>query len=224
MFDGPRLTDGQSGERARIRRAMPSRSARRVSFTGRPRVVPQGITRAGRTAGYTTALCLVLMSIAYLVASWDELMCQISTGCTRTAAAAGLVWLAALIAAALGGAIARAVHRSSVDPGGASGWAWGLAALFVVGTWTAVTRIPSLTCPVEFHLDVGFRLCIGRAGRFDATSWVWLKNLLWSISAVVGLTIIRSSRAMPWSAVIAALAWFGGMGWFLHDTLLKSVS
>lgn len=164
------------------------------------------------------------MSAAYLVASWDELMCRISSGCTRTAAAAGLVWLAALIVAALGGAIARAVHRSSVDPGGTSGWTWGLAVVFVAGTWIAITRIPSLTCPAGYHLDVGFRLCIGSAGRFGATSWVWLKDLLWSASAAVGLTIVRSPRAMPWSAGIAALAWFAGMGWFLHDTLLKSGS
>jgi hypothetical protein len=177
---------------------------------------------AGKIAGFTTALCLMLMSAAYLAASWDELTCH-PRACTPEAAKAGLVWFAALSAAALGGAIAWTVHHSPVDPEGASGWTWGLAFVFIAGTWAAVTRIPALTCPDGYHLDAGFRLCISSVDRFEATSWVWLKMLLWSASAVVALTVIRSPRAMPWSAGVAALGWFVGMGWFLHDTLLKIV-
>jgi hypothetical protein len=67
-------------------------------------------------------------------------------------------------------------------------------------------------------------MCIGRAHRFEATSWEWLKIALWATSAVLGLTVIRSPRASPWSAAVAALGWFVGMGWFLHDTLLKNVA
>lgn len=200
---------------------MRPRSAKRGPFAHR-RDLSLGITTAGRIAGYTTALCLALMSVAYMAASWDELTCR-PHACAREAAEAGLMWFATLFAVALGGAIAWTVHRTPVDPGGGSGWTWGLVVLFMAGTWTAVTRIPSLTCPAGYHLDVGFRLCIGNVYRFGATSWTWLKTLLWAVFALVALAVIRSPRAMPWSAGVAALAWFVGMGWYLHDTLLKIV-
>jgi hypothetical protein len=180
------------------------------------------VTTAGRIAGYTTALCLAVVSVAYMAASWDELTCR-PHACTREAAKAGLVWLAASAASALAGAIAWTVRRSPADPEGGSGWTWGLAVLFIGGTWIAVTRIPSLTCPAGYHLDVGFRMCIGSLDRFEATDWTWLKALLWSVSALVALTVIRSPRAMPWSAGVAALAWLVGTGWYLYDTLLKTV-
>jgi hypothetical protein len=201
---------------------MRSRSAKRSQFA-RLRAVSPRATVAGKIAGYTTALCLMLMSAAYLAASWDELTCHHPRACTPEAAKAGLVWLAALSTAALGGAIAWTVHHSPVDPEGGSGWTWGLTFVFILGTWTAITRIPSFTCPDGYHLDAGFRLCISSIDRFESTSWVWLKMLLWSASAVVALTVIRSPRAMPWSAGAAALGWFVGMGWYLHDTLLKIV-
>jgi hypothetical protein len=180
------------------------------------------VTVAGKIAGYTTALCLMLMSAAYMAASWDELTCR-TRGCTPQAAKAGLVWIAALATAALGGAIAWTVHQGEVDPEGGSGWTWGLVFVFIAGACIAVTRIPSFTCPGGYHLDAGFYLCISSVDRLEATSWVWLKMLLWSTFAVVALTAIRSPRALPWSAGVAGIAWFVGMGWYLHDTLLKVV-
>jgi hypothetical protein len=178
------------------------------------------ISPAGRIAGYTTAACLIVMSTAYLIASWDELTCRAPSGCTQEAGKGGLTWFVALLGAASGGAIAWSIRRRPVRSDGASDWTWGLAVLFVVGAWVAVTRIPSLTCPAGYHLDAGFRLCIGEPGRFDATSWAWLKALLWSASALVGVTVIRSPRSVPWSAAIAGVTWSVGLGWFLHDTLL----
>ncbi|HEX9122828.1 MAG TPA: hypothetical protein VF984_05640 [Actinomycetota bacterium] len=181
------------------------------------------ISPEGRLAGYTTAASLIVMSAAYLIASWDELTCRASSGCTQEAGKAGLVWFTALLAASSGIVIAWTIHRRPTQPEGASGWTWGLTALFTAGAWVAVTRIPSLTCPVGYHLDVGFRLCIASADRFDATSWAWLKTLLWSASALVAVTVIRSPRSVPWSAAVAAVTWSVGLGWFLYDTLLVTV-
>lgn len=178
------------------------------------------ISPQGRLAGYGTAASLVVVCLAYLAGSWDELTCGSGAGCTQRAGEGGLVWLGGMLGAAAGLAIAWSVHRRPVRADGTSGWTWGLAALFVAGAWLAITRIPGLTCPSGYHLDAGFRLCIGHPDRFDATDWGWLKTTLWAAAAVLGATVVRRPKTLPWSAAAAAAMWGIGSGWFLRDTLL----
>lgn len=195
---------------------------RRAPFqVRRSRGYPE-ISREGRIAGLVTAGCLLVAGVAFPIASWDELTCR-SEGCARQAGVGGLVWLGSLFALAFALATVRWIGRRPVDENGSSGWTWGLAVLSTAGAWLLVTRIPSLSCPVGYHLDVGFRLCIQGADRFDAADRVWLKSLLWAGSALLGATAIRWPRSMPWSAVAAALAWFAGTGWILHDTVGRFV-
>jgi len=68
---------------------------------------PDPISKPGRIAGYTTAGCLVVTSGAFLVASWDDLVC--THDCPFPPGLAALVWFIAAPIGLAGLAIARRV-------------------------------------------------------------------------------------------------------------------
>jgi hypothetical protein len=138
---------------------------------------PDPISKPGRIAGYTTAGCLVVTSGAFLVASWDDLVC--THDCLFPPGLAALVWFIAVPIGLAGLAIARRVSLRPTQSDGSTSWTLSLVILFSGGIAVAATRLPSFTCSVG-HLDPNFRVCIEAvSGRFsNPSNWIWLKALI----------------------------------------------
>lgn len=179
------------------------------------------ISREGRLAGLTTAACLLVGALAWLVASLDELLCEGGPAvCEESSAFAGLVWMLALGAGAVGVVLFRSVRSRPVEPDGGEGHVWGPSALFAGGLIAGVTRPPSLTCPAGYHLDEAFRLCVRGAERFPATSWTWLKLSVVVVGIALAVLAGRSPRWVRLTTPLSAGVWLGGMGWLLRDVFL----
>src|SRR6266508_1357346 len=125
---------------------------------------PDPISKPGRIAGYTTAGCLVVTSGAFLVASWDDLVC--THGCLFPPGLAALVWFIAVPIGLGGLAIARRVSLRPTQSDGSTSWTLSLVILFSGGIAVAATRLPSFTCNVG-HLDPNFRVCIEAVWPFQ---------------------------------------------------------
>lgn len=182
---------------------------------------PDAIAPVGRVAGTTTSGCLLLTGAAFVIASTDEFTC--TRDCRMPAGFAGLVWLSALVLAGAGGAILWSVVVRPVASDGTAGWTWGLGAIFVLGVVAALTQVPGHTCPPGSHLDPYFSICIDMANphRFPARSWTTLKTLALLVAVALGVTAMRSRRAVALTAPIAALTWLAGTGWLLANTMAK---
>ncbi|MDP9243266.1 MAG: hypothetical protein M3O84_08850 [Actinomycetota bacterium] len=195
----------------------------RGALRGSRQFIPE-ISPAGRWSAFATAGCLLVTGVAYVVASWDEFTCDPKfLPCGELAGRAGLISIVALFAAVIGAGIGLAVWHRPVTGNGHSGWTWSLAFLFPLGVAAAVTRLPSYTCPAGMHLDVLAQLCINRATRFDARSWLWLKRSLVLAALAVGFTLMPRPKWVVVTAPIAVLTWFFGFGWLLVDTVGHNV-
>jgi len=181
---------------------------------------PDPISKAGRIAGYTTAGCLVVTSGAFLVASWDDLVC--THNCLFPPGLAALVWFIAVPIGLVSIAIARRVSLRPTQSDGPTSWTLSLVILFSAGVAVAATRLPSFTCKVG-HLDANVRLCIEASGRFsDASNWIWLKGLIAILGLMIGIAL-RQPKRVYLVAPLAAIAWLFGFGWLLLDTVVRGV-
>jgi hypothetical protein len=181
---------------------------------------PDPISKPGRIAGYTTAGCLVVTSGAFLVASWDDLVC--TNNCPFPPGLAALVWFIAVPISLVGIAIARRVSLRPTQHDGPTSWTLSLVILFSGGIAVAATRLPSFTCKVG-HLDANVRLCIEASGRFsEPSNWIWLKALIAILGLMIGIAL-RQPRRVYLAAPLAALAWLFGFGWLLLDTVVRGV-
>jgi hypothetical protein len=179
---------------------------------------PDPISKPGRIAGYTTAGCLVVTSAAFLVASWDDLVC--TNSCRFSPGLAALVWFVAIPIGLVGIAIARRVSLRPTQSDGPTNWTLSLVILFSGGVAVAATRLPSFTCKVG-HLDENFRLCIEASGRFsEPSNWIWLKGLIAILGLMIGIAL-RRPRRVYLAAPLAAIAWLFGFGWLLLDTVVR---
>jgi hypothetical protein len=181
---------------------------------------PDPISKPGRIAGYTTAGCLVVTSGAFLVASWDDLVC--TSSCRFSPGLAALVYFVAVPIGLVGIAIARRVSRRPIQSDGPTNWTLSLVILFSGGVAVAATRLPSFTCEVG-HLDQNVRLCIEASGRFsEPSNWIWLKALIVILGLMIGIAL-RRPRRIYLAAPLAAIAWLFGFGWLLLDTVVRGV-
>jgi hypothetical protein len=182
---------------------------------------PDPISKPGRIAGYTTAGCLVVTSGAFLVASWDDLVC--THDCLFPPGLAALVWFIAVPIGLVGIAIARRVSLRPTQSEGSTSWTLSLVILFSGGIAVAATRLPSFTCNVG-HLDPNVRVCIEAvSGRFsDPSNWIWLKALIAILGLMIGIALRRPKRVYL-AAPVAAMAWLFGFGWLLLDTVVRGV-
>jgi hypothetical protein len=181
---------------------------------------PDPISKPGRIAGYTTAGCLVVTSGAFLVASWDDLVC--TSSCRFSPGLAALVYFVAVPIGLVGIAIARRVSWRPIQSDGPTNWTLSLVILFSGGVAVAATRLPSFTCEVG-HLDQNVRLCIEASGRFsEPSNWIWLKALIVILGLMIGIAL-RRPRRIYLAAPLAAIAWLFGFGWLLLDTVVRGV-
>ncbi len=184
---------------------------------------PPAISSRGRWAGVTTGGCLVVAGLAFAVFSYDELTCRIAEGgCDVFVGVGGLISLLGLAVAAVGIVILRRVLIRPASPTGGSGWtsAWGV--LFAIGGAVAVTRLPTLVCPDGFDLDQLFELCIRDGERFEATSHLLEKWLLVLTAVVFGVVLVKARRIPSAVAtVLTVVAWVGGVGLLLVDTVAR---
>ena len=179
---------------------------------------PEPISRSGRTAGYTTAGCLLVTGIAFTIAAGAALLC--TTACRVSPAYGGLALFVSAPVLLAGIAILRSLAGRPLDVAGSSGWTWGLCVVFAAGVAVATTRFPSLTCPSGGHVEPALALCIDDGGRrYAATSWSWLKWLVAVASLGIGASVMRSTRVLWLTAPVAVLAWIVGFGALLTDTL-----
>lgn len=179
---------------------------------------PDPISNPGRIAGYTTAGCLVVTSAAFLVASWDDLVC--TNNCRFSPGLAALVYFVAVPIGLVGIAIARRVSLRPTQSDGSANWTLSLVILFSGGVAVAATRLPSFTCKVG-HLDQNFRLCIEAGGRFsEPSNWIWLKALIAILGLMIGIAL-RRPRHVYLAAPLAAISWLFGFGWLLLDTVVR---
>jgi hypothetical protein len=181
---------------------------------------PDPISEPGRIAGYTTAGCLIATSVAFLVASWDDLVC--THNCPFPPGLAALVWFIAVPIGLAGIAIARRVSLRPTQSDGPTNWTLSFVILFSAGVAVVATRIPSFTCKVG-HLDANVRLCIQASGRFsEPSNWIWLKALIAILGLMIGIAL-RDPRRVYLAAPLAAIAWLFGFGWLLLDTVVRGV-
>ena len=181
---------------------------------------PDPISKPGRIAGYTTAGCLVVTSGAFLVASWDDLVC--THNCPFPPGLAALVWFISVPIGLVGIAIAWLVSLRPTQSDGSITWILSLVILFSAGVAVAATRLPSFTCSVG-HLDANVRLCIEASGRFsEPSNWIWLKALIAILGLVIGMAL-RQPRRVYLAAPLAAIAWLFGFGWLLLDSVVRGV-
>jgi hypothetical protein len=182
------------------------------------------ITPAGRIAGYTSAACLVITGAAYVLFSIDELTCNpLYAACARYAPGGIIIAIGAGFMLLFGVVMGVLVRRRAVSEAGTSGYTALLSALFIAGILGVVASIPAYTCPSGTHLDPLAALCINTRTRFDATSWLWLKWGLAVAAFAIGATVIWRPRLVRLTAPIAAVSWFGGLGWLLTATVGRNV-
>ncbi len=184
---------------------------------------PPAISLRGRWAGVTTGGCLVATGLAYVVFSYDELTCTVAEGgCDVFVGVGGLISLLGLAVAALGAIILRKVLIRPESATGGSGWNAGWGILFALGGAVAVTRLPTHTCPKGFELDTLFELCIRGGERLPASSHLLEKSILAIVAVALGVVLARA-RWIPSgvATVLTVVAWIGGMGLLLADTMAR---
>jgi hypothetical protein len=165
----------------------------------------------------------VVAGLGYVVFSYDELTCRFAEGgCDVIIGVGGVISMLALVVTFIGVVIVRQVSIRPVSQTGAGGWSAGWGVLFTVGAAVAVTRLPTLTCPDGFQLDSFFALCVRGGERLSATSFVVEKWLLTLGAVVLGL-VLATVRWVPSSVatVVTVVAWVGGMGLLLMDTMAR---
>lgn len=180
------------------------------------------VTREGALAAYTLAIVLVVSGVGFIGASSDELWrrCRrAADACDTSAAAAGLVTLCSIGAIVAGLGLFRRVRRRPVDPEGSSRFVIGLGVLFALGLLWIAWRIPAWTCD-RGRFDPVLDLCMHPPTTSDPTSWALLKRATTLLGLAGGTVIAVSPRWVRFTAPLAVLAWAGGAGWFVIETLV----
>jgi hypothetical protein len=178
---------------------------------------PDPISPGGRVAAYATAGSVFATSAVYAAVSWDAFAC--TRRCAVKPAIGGLVFLVSLTAAVAALALARHIRRRPVDPEGSSGWSFGVGALFALGTFAAIARIPDMTCPAGYHLSA-FAYCSGTHDtRLDPTSWIWVKDALAAAALAVAAMLTFVRRRANAAATVAVVVWLIGAAMFLGVVL-----
>ncbi|HET9723679.1 MAG TPA: hypothetical protein VFR44_07535 [Actinomycetota bacterium] len=180
------------------------------------------ISPEGRLAGFTLAAVLVVSGIVVIAAGWDELWqrCGPSMeGCTTSAAAAALASIGSVAAIAGGIWVWLRISRRPVHPEGSSSFVLGIAALFALGLLLLAWRIPAFTCE-RGRFDEVLGLCMHPPTTSEPVRWSLLKLACVTLGLAGGVAIALWPRWVRLTAPLAVLAWAGGAGLFLSQTLL----
>jgi hypothetical protein len=190
------------------------------------------ITASGRIAAWLVAACLTVTGIATVALAWNELTCRVNIDpggsrvappsvCEVVAGVGGLFAMAGVVMFAGGLTIALGIRKRPVSESGSDGWRWVLGAMVGMGLAVLVTRFPDQTCPPGVHLSAAFDLCIDldRGTRYTSQSWLWVKVLGIIAAPAIGLGLVAVRTPIAILVPIALAAWFGGIGWFLLDTI-----
>jgi hypothetical protein len=180
------------------------------------------ITPEGALAGRTFSIVLIGSAFGLVAASWDELWrsCGEVVGlCVERTAGAVLLTILAVFAFIAGIGIWRRVGRRVVDPDGSSRYIWALGLLFAVGLALIAARIPAFSCD-RGRFDELLELCMHPPTTSAATNWLLMKKAIVIVGLLGGATIAARPSGVRLSAPAAVLAWAGGAGWTVVDTMV----
>ncbi|HEU4355529.1 MAG TPA: hypothetical protein VFT27_08070 [Actinomycetota bacterium] len=180
------------------------------------------ISPEGRVAGLTLAGVLVVSGIVVIVAGWDELWrrCSASSeGCATSAAAASLAALGSVAAIVAGGWIWWRIGRRPVHPEGSPRFVVGIAVLFALGLLLLAWRIPAFTCELG-RFDEVLDLCMHPPTTSEPVHWSLLRLACVTLGLAGGVAIALWPKWIRLTAPLAVMAWAGGVGLFLSQTLL----
>jgi hypothetical protein len=182
------------------------------------------ISPEGALAGRTFSLVLIGSAIGLVAASWDELwrLCGEVVGpCVERTAGAVLLTILSVCASIGSIVIWRHVGRRMVEPEGSSRYVWALGLLFAVGLALVAARIPAFTCD-RGRFDELLELCMHPPTTSAATSWLLLKKAIVVVGLVGGAVIATRPHGVRLFAPAAVVAWVGGAGWTVVDTMVLS--
>jgi uncharacterized membrane protein YidH (DUF202 family) len=182
------------------------------------------ISPAGALAGRTFSLLLVGSALAVIGMSWDELWrtCGAVEGrCVERAAGAGLLTILSVIAAAIGVAVWIRVRRRPLDREGSSRYVWALGVVFALGMILGATRVPAFTCE-RGRFDDALELCMHPPSTSEPSRWLLVKQVLVLVGLIGGVALAATPRHTRFWAILSTVAWVGGAGWLLLDTLVRA--
>ena len=179
------------------------------------------ISPEGRIAALATAAIFIATAAVVLVAWWDPLWrrCgEIEGPCVRGAATAGLLTIGSAVALTSGIAIVVRLRRRPVEAGASSRYVWWLGALFALAFCVASWKIPAFTCE-RGRFDAVLERCMHPPSTSEPARWIVVKNALVGAGLVGAAAIAALPRLVRVTAPIAALTWFGVLGWVVADEL-----
>jgi hypothetical protein len=141
----------------------------------------------------------------------------------RVAAAAGLASLGSIAAIVAGVWAWRRIARRPVHPEGSSRFVLGIAALFALGLLLLAWRIPAFTCE-RGRFDEVLQLCMHPPTpptTSEPVRWTLLRLVCATLGLAGGVAIALWPRGIRLTAPLAVLAWAGGAGLLLFQTLLR---
>jgi hypothetical protein len=154
------------------------------------------IAPAGRVAAFVTAASCVAIGIGLASLVADATTCR-DPSCHQEAAGAWLTILLALGIAVLGAAIARSARRRPLEADGATGWFWGLGAVFLLSSIGVAMLVPAATCPMGGRPDPTLELCLSGSDRLPMSSRIWLERLI-LVAGVAGGVALATYRRRVW--------------------------
>ncbi len=164
-----------------------------------------------------------MTGVGVIAASWGALWqrCgEIAGECVARSAGAALLTMASVVSVGVGVAIWWRIRRRPVDPSGSSRYAWALGVLFAFGLVLAASRIPAFTCKRGRFDDV-LELCMHPPTTSEPARWLFVKEAVVGLGLLGGMGIAIRPRWIRVTAPLGALAWFGGAGWVVAETLFR---
>ena len=183
----------------------------------------EDITAQGRLAGRTVAVLLAASGAGIVLASWDELWerCgEIAGECVSRSASAVLLSAVSLLAVAVGVLVWVRVRRRPIDPYGSSRYVWALGVLFALGVVFVAGRIPAFTC-ARGRFDDLLELCMHPPSTSEPARWLFVKGAILAAGFVAGAVIAARPRWVRITALTTVIAWLGGAGWLVVETLVR---
>lgn len=171
-------------------------------------------------------MILVVTGVGVIVASWGALWqrCgQIAGECVSRAAGAALLTMASMVGVGVGIGIWWRIRRRPVKSSGSSRYAWAIGLLFAFGLVLAASRIPAFTCE-RGRFDNVLELCMHPPTTSEPARWMFVKEAVVGMGLLGGVAIVARPRWIRVTAPLGALAWFGGAGWVVVETLLRPMT
>lgn len=181
------------------------------------------ISHDGAVAGRTSSAVLIVTGIGVIAASWAALWqrCgEIAGECVSRSAGAALFTMASMVGVGVGVGIWWRIRRRPVKSSGSSRYVWAIGLLFAFGLVLAASRIPAYTCE-RGRFDNVLELCMHPPTVSEPARWMFAKEAVVGLGLLGGVGIVARPRWIRVTAPLGALAWFGGAGWVVVETILR---